>query len=395
MGTFASTSAKSDHNPPNWFAIGAALAALSIFGVWLLVELDARRVGLLLLGAGFGAALLYGAFGFTAGWRSVVTTGDGRNLRAQFLVIILTMIAFVPLINGYGPEGWRLNGAVFPASLSVVIGSFLFGIGMQLGNGCGSGTLFTFGGGSKRMLFTLPAFIAGSVIGAMHGGFWRQFPSLGQVNLADSLTVPGAIAVQASILIAIGAFTLAREKRLGLSFEDKARPAGWWVRGPWPLYVAGLAIVLLNIVTLFMKGSPWSITYGFAIWGGAAIETIGYPIYEQAYLGWAREAGQLQRAVFTSSISIMNIGLIFGAMLAAGIGSTFAKGPSLKLGMILAAMVGGLLMGYGARLSFGCNIGAFYAGIASASLHGWIWFLFAFLGSLVGIRLRPLFGMAK
>lgn len=29
-------------------------------------------------------------------------------------------------------------------------------------------------------------------------------------------------------------------------------------------------------------------------------------------------------------------------------------------------------MGYGARLGFGCNIGAMFNGIASASLHGWI-----------------------
>jgi hypothetical protein len=58
-------------------------------------------------------------------------------------------------------------------------------------------------------------------------------------------------------------------------------------------------------------------------------------------------------------------------------------------------VVGGLLMGYGARLGFGCNIGAMFSGIASASLHGWIWFACAFVGSLVGIRLRPLFGQSN
>ena len=39
----------------------------------------------------------------------------------------------------------------------------MFGIGMQLGGGCGSGTLFTVGGGSSRMAVTLAAFIAGRV----------------------------------------------------------------------------------------------------------------------------------------------------------------------------------------------------------------------------------------
>jgi uncharacterized membrane protein YedE/YeeE len=62
---------------------------------------------------------------------------------------------------------------------------------------------------------------------------------------------------------------------------------------------------------------------------------------------------------------------------------------------LLAAGIGGLLMGWGARLGFGCNIGAFVGGVASGSLHGWIWFLAALPGCLIGIRLRPLFGLSR
>jgi hypothetical protein len=53
------------------------------------------------------------------------------------------------------------------------------------------------------------------------------------------------------------------------------------------------------------------------------------------------------------------------------------------------------LMGIGARLSFGCNIGAFLGGIASGSLHGWIWFVVAMTGSWAGIQMRPRFGLEK
>ena len=41
--------------------------------------------------------------------------------------------------------------------------------------------------------------------------------------------------------------------------------------------------------------------------------------------------------------------------------------PPLSLA---AAVIGGLLLGYGARLAFGCNIGAFFSGVVSGSLHG-------------------------
>ncbi len=49
------------------------------------------------------------------------------------------------------------------------------------------------------------------------------------------------------------------------------------------------------------------------------------------------------------------------------------------------------MLGYGATISFGCNIGAYFGGIVSGSLHGWLWLMAAFIGSLLGTRLRPLF----
>lgn len=50
-------------------------------------------------------------------------------------------------------------------------------------------------------------------------------------------------------------------------------------------------------------------------------------------------------------------------------------------------------MGYGARLAFGCNIGAYFGGIASFSLHGWVWMVMAMLGTGVALFIRPLFGL--
>jgi uncharacterized membrane protein YedE/YeeE len=46
------------------------------------------------------------------------------------------------------------------------------------------------------------------------------------------------------------------------------------------------------------------------------------------------------------------------------------------------------LMGYASRLAYGCNVGAFFSGISTGSLHGWVWFIAAFAGSLLGVRLR-------
>ncbi len=56
----------------------------------------------------------------------------------------------------------------------------------------------------------------------------------------------------------------------------------------------------------------------------------------------------------------------------------------------MAGLIGGLLLGYGARIAYGCNIGAMFSGIASMSLHGWLWGAAALLGTPIGVRLRHL-----
>ena len=71
----------------------------------------------------------------------------------------------------------------------------------------------------------------------------------------------------------------------------------------------------------------------------------------------------------------------------------FAPQWSFPLRSLLAAVLGGLLLGYGAAIASGCNIGAFFSGVASGSLHGWLWIAAALLGNALGVRLRPLFGL--
>ena len=50
-------------------------------------------------------------------------------------------------------------------------------------------------------------------------------------------------------------------------------------------------------------------------------------------------------------------------------------------------MLGGLLMGFGARLAFGCNIGDLFSGLPALSLHGWVFLVSIFLGAAAGSKL--------
>lgn len=89
--------------------------------------------------------------------------------------------------------------------------------------------------------------------------------------------------------------------------------------------------------------------------------------------------------------TVMNVGIMVGALVAASLAGKFAPNLRIPMRSVVAAVIGGLLLGYGARLAFGCNIGAYFGGIASGSLHGWVWLVAAFAGNMLGVKLRPFF----
>ncbi|MEP5517888.1 MAG: YeeE/YedE thiosulfate transporter family protein, partial [Bauldia litoralis] len=226
---------------------------------------------------------------------------------------------------------------------------------------------------------------------------WLEQPSLPPIGLGTELGLPLAIAVTVAGLAAVALITAVIEKRAhgGLESEPAPRRPGWrWLLvGPWPLVGAGLALALLNIATLLVAGHPWSITYGFGLWGAKIAAAVGVPVETWTFWTWPAQAEALSNSVLADTVSVMDFGLILGAALAASLAGKFAPKAALPLASLVAAAAGGLLMGYGARLSFGCNIGALFSGIASGSLHGWLWFASAFVGSLVGVAARPLFGL--
>ncbi|MBK8082419.1 MAG: YeeE/YedE family protein [Devosia sp.] len=376
----------------------AVAAAMLVAGFALITWLvDLRQGALFLIGGGLGVALYHGSFGFTGGWRRMVVEKRGRGMRAQMLTIGVAAIAMIPLVAAGSIGGQPMVGAMAPVGVSVLLGAAIFGLGMQLGGGCGSGTLFTVGGGSSRMLVTLVFFIIGALVGTAHLPFWLRQPSLPAVGLGGEIGVGPAVAVTIVGLGLVALITALIEKRVHGNIEtEPALPRDGWnwvIRGPWPLVGAGLVLALLNIATLLLAGHPWSITYGFGLWGAKIAQAVGIDVASWEFWASPGQARALQSSVLADTVSVMDFGLVLGAALAAAVAGKFAPRASIPLGSLLAAIIGGLLMGYGARLSFGCNIGALFSGIATGSVHGWLWFAAAFAGSIAGIALRPTFGL--
>jgi uncharacterized membrane protein YedE/YeeE len=113
------------------------------------------------------------------------------------------------------------------------------------------------------------------------------------------------------------------------------------------------------------------------------------------YWSTPAQASALKASVVTDVTTVMDIGIVLGALAAAAAAGRFAPTWRIPPRSLAAAILGGLLLGYGARIAYGCNIGAYFSGIASGSVHGWVWMLAAFGGNALGARLRPAFGLRR
>lgn len=378
-------------------ALLVSLTISALLLVYLSLSIGWRQGALFVVGLAAGLILYHAAFGFTAAWREVVVTGRSAGLRAQMIMLGVTVLVFTPLIALGEIGGIGLRGSVAPLSVGVVFGAFMFGIGMQLGGGCASGTLFTAGGGNARMLITLLFFIVGSVLGAMHSAFWNTVPAAAPVALSERFGAMGAIVI--SLLLFAAVFLLARSwerHKHGTLLADRDGIRHYTLlRGPWPLLAGALALAGVNIATLLLAGRPWGVTSAFALWGSQFLDLIGVNVAAWDYWSRPGAAQSLNSSLFNDVTSVMNIGIILGALTASALAGKFAPVFRIPARSVVAAVVGGIMLGYGARIAYGCNIGAYFGGISSTSLHGWLWFVAAFVGSSLGTRLRPWFGLGS
>ncbi len=378
----------------SWFGIG--VLAVGVLAVYLM-SISAKHALLFAVGLAMGVTLYHAAFGFTAAYRRAITEREISGVTAQLLMLAAAMILFAPILARGEIFGHGVGGAVAPVGISMAVGAFVFGIGMQLASGCGSGTLFTVGGGNLKMLVVLAFFCIGGFWGSLDLAWWQTLPGIGAVSFGETYGWAVAVAAQLAVLAAI---YLALRKLGGAH----RRPLWWngefsWRRmlcGPWPLLLAAGLLALLNWATLLIAGHPWSVTWAFALWAAKAAVFVGWDPASSGFWADGFPARALARPVLNDITSVMNIGIIFGASLAATLAGRLAEaGRSIGLGPLLAAIVGGLMLGYGARLAYGCNIGAFFSGVASTSLHGWVWIVCAVIGNVLGVRLRPLFSMSR
>jgi len=340
-------------------------------------------------------ALYHASFGFASAYRRMIVARDMRGVLAQLLLLGLTTLFFAPVLAGGSVLDQEVGGAWAPLSVSVAAGAFMFGIGMQIAGACGSGTLYTAGGGSLRMVVVLFCACGGSFWASLHMGWWQQLPSHEAVVLSDVMDWKSALVLQLGVIGALAWLLGALAKPVSSPAPLNVRtPLSRLLSGPWPVLAAAVVLALGNLGTLVTAGHPWSITWGFTLWGAKAVQALGWQASSSGFWQGGFQSEALAGGLLEDTTSLMDMAIMLGALCAASLAGRFAPKWDFPWRSLVAAVLGGLLLGYGARIAYGCNIGAFISGVASGSLHGWLWIAAALPGTWLGIHLRRRFGMA-
>lgn len=345
-------------------------AVLAAFFIFLALQVSIRQAILLLVGIGMGATLAGARFGFTTGWRLLVEQRNPQGVTGQIVLLAGASVLALPLMARF-PE---LHAALGPPSVSLLVGAFLFGLTMQIADGCGSGTLYKAGLGVPLNMAILPLFTLGSFLGSAHIGHWL---ALGQI---DPISLPATLGTLPALALTLGLLGL-----LLALVRSWVGPGQHWLDRRW-LWGA-LALTLLATLNLLIAGQPWGVVYGFGLWAAKGAVSLGW--FDPTVNMFWSQAGNAQRlgqSVLLDVTSITNIGILGGALWVSASRPTHAKAMTVQ--QWLVGLLAGFLMGYSSRLAFGCNIGAMLSGISTGSVHGWIWLPLAFAGTLVGIRVR-------
>lgn len=370
-----------------------------------------------------GYILSRGRFGFAGGVKRMIVRGEGSLTKALLVMVAVTLLVTFGLQwfaaqNGAVPSFQAIDGqSIIPgtqnvvfANIGTVLGGILFGIGMMFSGGCASGTLTDMGEGEGRAWLTVIFFVLGSLPGE-----WARTvidnQSIGKIGvqayLPDTFGYFGALALSLLGLAIIYFITLAYEKMRrnkgtyadpygdwetfekaipdhasGFSVNDKLYHKLFIER--WTFMRTGLLLAFVWVFILVSQGKAWGVTSAFSHLEAYFANFAGIRFTNPKLVEIADSAAT--NGLLADGGTIRNFGLIIGAFIAFLLAGRFKWSMGFTGKDSVYFIIGGLLMGFGARLAKGCNAGALYSGISTFSVSGWVFLVAMTIGGLIALK---------
>ena len=393
------------------YSIFASLIALVVYTTFLFIFIDKWIFGFVFIfSTGFGFGLKFGELGYAVAFRQLIKKGSLMRMRTLFVIFfvgtflsgIFTTINADALFN----KEEKVKPNEESIGVSLMIGSFVFGFGMNLAGCCASGTLVGVGSGSIKDIVTLLFFICGSTV-AMTNAIYNGYSKLPKFKKPTSIPFYVNLILLLVLILITYIIDYLKIKKFKKKVDDSdfvylinlfKIPVDSELIDNTKLEEKGndffkklfFSIFLGTIIGLFYLccGSMIGISGIFAIVGGNFLRDLGINANN-----WDSFKDTLPRDYFNKNIFNSDIYIMIGAFIAVSIKQKFGLDQCKNFIFYIKAILGGFLMGIGAKMSYGCNIGAMTSGICSSSLYGYIWMIFCTLGVFVSILLCTIIGI--
>ncbi|HDZ90198.1 MAG TPA: hypothetical protein ENH37_05925 [Deltaproteobacteria bacterium] len=181
--------------------VGALVFIGAIVAAWFYAREAYTRVGgLLLCGIAFGIIIQRTRFCFVRCFRDPFMTGEGDMVRAVTYGIIISILGFAALKwTGLRGEEVYVTQTFWFGSL---VGGIIFGFGMLISGGCGSGSVWRAGEGHIKLMVVVVCFALGNSL------FKALINSYGGLKalMGDRVFIPDTIGYKWAVIILIAVF---------------------------------------------------------------------------------------------------------------------------------------------------------------------------------------------
>ena len=398
------------------------LAILLITGqLWLPSNMHFVR---LILGLGLGYILSRSYTGFAGSVNRLYTNGSSKLMTTMMFMFVITAIANVAFLL-FTPDITSYSLWINPINIGLLIGGVLFGIGMSFSSCCASGVLTDLATDAPRAGLTLIFFCLGVFVGfpfqvqswvtkswisSSTGKKFAQGVYLPDLFKWDGLNgYLGAIILTILIASIISLIAYRYEKRRKQNgtyhnipselsqdnsnqydtteFGLNEHTYNYFFQKPWTLKQGAVGMAIIFVLMMGLTKSGWGASTPYGFWFGKVLNIFG--VSASSLASFTHQAPEVFSAPFLNNpVTVQNVGIFLGAVifiLTSGLfKQTIHSVSSLTVKSSLMFSIGGFVMGFGTRLSNGCNVGALYSPIAQFSVSGWIFFVVLVLGGIIG-----------